>query len=648
MPNNQHQRLHQLLKQNFGHTQFRFNQLAVITTTLSGKDALAIMPTGGGKSICYQLPAIYHDQQITVVISPLISLMHDQVLSLQECGVTATFLNSTQDFRQQQQVKQKIMNGEIRLLYLSPESALTQNMIDFLTQLQTQSKLNLALIAIDEAHCVSQWGHEFRRDYMRLGELRDHFPQTPMLALTATADERTRIDIAKQLHLKKDSATFISSFDRPNIRYQIHEREEELSQLDNFIREHHYQQCGIVYCLSRKKVERIADELVALGYRALPYHAGMSSEARQRTQTAFNQEESIVIVATIAFGMGIDRPDVRYVAHLDLPKSVESYYQETGRAGRDGAPASAWMVYGLQDVMKLSQMLETTDADQSYKKRARSKLDSMLALCEMVNCRRQFLLSYFGEQGTSCDCNNCDNCLQPAERVDATEDAKKILSTIYRTGEFFGAGHIVDVLRGSKSEKVIARNHHQLSVYGIGKKRPKTHWNMVIRQLLNQKYLEIKNWEYRSLGLTTLSGRLLKNNEAFQLRQLKREDRKDSPNAKKKRHHHDNHHHNNHHANNSDNHSTGQEQTKKHHFTNDQLMAAHQQVDLYEQLRILRLELAKKQSIAPFMIFSNRSLHDMCLLLPRDRSDFLMVNGVGERKCQLYGDRFLAIIAEHL
>lgn len=594
-------KLLKILKKTFGYDSFRLRQKEIIDSVLDGRDTLAIMPTGGGKSLCYQVPALYCEG-VTLVISPLISLMQDQVMNLEEYDVPAVYLNSAQSFNEFLATKDCIRAGEIKMIYLSPEGVLSPAMLSFLGELE------ISLIAIDEAHCVSQWGHEFRRDYTRLGELKEYFKDIPTLALTATADERTRADIARQLRLD-DPALFLSSFDRPNIRYMILERKDELAQLEEFIRTNHQDETGIVYCLSRAKVERVANELQNRGLPALPYHAGMPPAERQRVSERFNKESHLIVVATIAFGMGIDRPDVRFVAHLDLPKSIESYYQETGRAGRDGLPSNTWMMYGLQDVVKLSQMLENTEASEAYKKVARGKLDSMLGLCESVKCRRQYLLGYFGENLNE-PCGNCDSCLEPPTLWDATVDAQKLLSTIYRTGQTFGPTHVIDVLRGSKSNKVTEKGHQDLSVYGIGKDRPKDHWNSILRQLLSLDYVFIKNWDYRSLALTEKARDILTNKVKLELR--RREVITSEKFAREKK--------------------------------STDISEMHQHPELFERLRALRAEIAKEKSVPPYVVFSDKSLHDMCALLPRTDDEFLLVHGVGQSKLQNYGREFLGEI----
>lgn len=590
-----------ILKITFGHESFRFNQAQIIDCLVDRRDCLAIMPTGGGKSLCYQIPALHLDG-VTLVISPLISLMQDQVMNLAQYDVPACFLNSSQSLHERVKSEQRILSGEIKIVYISPEGLFSGDTKNFLSQ------LNISLIAIDEAHCVSQWGHEFRPDYTRLGELKKQFKETPFIALTATADEKTREDICQQLKLNRPEI-FVSSFDRPNIKYNICERGDEIKQLDSFIREFHPGETGIVYCLSRKKVEKVTQDLSQLGHYAVAYHAGLSKELRVKNQKLFNSEEGIIVVATVAFGMGIDRPDVRFVAHLDLPKNIEGYYQETGRAGRDGQAASAWMIYGLEDVVKNAQMIESTDANSSYKKIARFKLDSMLSLCETVECRRNELLKYFGENRSE-NCGHCDSCLEPAKTWNATEEAQKILSTIYRTGQIYGANYIIDLLRGSKNAKILERGHDQLSVYGIGKDRSKTVWNSILRQLLHKKFIFIKDWEYRSLALAPESKDILTGKRELFLREFKE---KIKLTAQKR----------------------SLEATKE-----------HGQDNLFEQLRQLRLKLATEQNVPPYIIFNDKTLHEMCLFLPKTKDIFLMINGVGQSKYEKYGNIFMEKISQ--
>ncbi|MFZ2990279.1 DNA helicase RecQ, partial [Ideonella sp.] len=478
--------LHEVLHQVFGYSAFRGHQAAIIETVCTGGDALVLMPTGGGKSLCYQVPAIARHRAglgVTVVVSPLIALMHDQVGALDEAGVPAAFLNSSLDLAGVQHVERELLSGRLVMLYAAPERITNPRFLAMLDSLHERGKLSL--FAIDEAHCVSQWGHDFREEYLQLGVLAERFAGVPRIALTATADEHTRADIIHRLSLEQ-ARPFISSFDRPNIRYTIVEKDNARAQLLRFIRDEHEGDAGIVYCQSRKKVDETADWLNAEGLSALPYHAGLDADVRRRHQDRFLREDGVVMVATVAFGMGIDKPDVRFVAHLDLPKNIEGYYQETGRAGRDGEPADAWMTYGLADVVNQRRMIDESTAGDEFKRLQVGKLDALLAMAESLDCRRVRLLAYFAED--SQPCGNCDNCLHPPARWDATEAARKALSCIYRchqhSGFGFGAGHLIDVLRGKSTDKTRQRGHERLSTFGIGADLSETQWRGVIRQLI--------------------------------------------------------------------------------------------------------------------------------------------------------------------
>ena len=493
-----------LLNDIFGYPAFRGQQQDIIAHLAAGGDSLVLMPTGGGKSLCYQIPALLRPG-VGIVVSPLIALMHDQVMALRESGVNAAVLNSSLSQEDAAEVERGLLQGAFDLLYVAPERALTARFQQVLERVQRGP--GIALFAIDEAHCVSQWGHDFRPEYIQLSILHERFPEVPRIALTATADALTRSEIITRLKLD-DAPVFISSFDRPNIRYQIVEKNQAREQLFEFIRSGHQGDAGIVYCLSRKKVEETAAWLASQGIRALPYHAGMAANERQRHQETFLREEGVVMVATIAFGMGIDKPDVRFVAHLDLPKSIEGYYQETGRAGRDGQPADAWMAYGLGDVVQLQRMIEQSDADEQYKRVSSNKLDALLALCESITCRRVQLLDYFGEG--SQPCGNCDVCLEPPQTWDGTVAAKKALSAVYRTGQRFGAGHLVDVLLGRQTERVQQWRHDQLSVFGIGTELDEKQWRGVFRQIVGMRLLAVDHDSFGALRLCDASRAVLK------------------------------------------------------------------------------------------------------------------------------------------
>ena len=594
----------QLLHTLFGYERFRGLQAEIIDQVLAGGDALVLMPTGGGKSLCYQIPAILRPGT-GVVISPLIALMQDQVSALLQLGVNAAFLNSSLDGETQREVERRFLSGELDLLYVAPERLLTDRFLARLDQAR------ISLFAIDEAHCVSQWGHDFRADYWQLSLLHERFPRIPRIALTATADVRTRLEIVERLGLQ-EAKLFCGGFDRPNIRYSVGLKQNPRQQLLDFIRREHVGDAGIVYCLSRKKVEETADWLCAKGLRALPYHAGLPAHVRQENQRRFLLEDGMIVVATIAFGMGIDKPNVRFVAHLDLPKSLEAYYQETGRAGRDGLAANAWMVYGLQDVITLRSMVEASEADEIHKRVERHKLDAMLGYCELTSCRRQTLLNYFGDQLEN-PCGNCDNCLEPVQTWDATEAARKALSCVYRTGQRFGAHHVIDVLLGKTTEKTRNFRHDRLSTFGIGKDLSDKQWLSVFRQLVTQGFLTV-DWEaHGAVRLNESCRAILRGGQSLFLRQ----DAKPKAKITKE----------------SRGSAVG--------------LAAPPDEKLFQALRALRRRLADEQNVPPYIILHDAALMEMVQHRPRNRNELSQIAGIGERKLELYGDQFLSVIHEH-
>jgi ATP-dependent DNA helicase RecQ len=594
-----------ILRTVFGYSQFRAPQAEVIDTLMHGGDALVLMPTGGGKSLCFQIPAIALPGT-GLVISPLIALMQDQVTALKQAGVRAAYLNSTLDAETARAIEQQLLNGELDLLYVSPERLMLERTLNLL------ARAKIALFAIDEAHCVSQWGHDFRPEYMQLSVLHERFPHIPRIALTATADEPTRREIIARLGLGK-ARVFISSFDRPNIRYRIAQGGGSArEQLLRFLRAEHAGDAGIVYCLSRKRVEEIADYLASQGLEALPYHAGLTPEVRSRNQTRFINEEGVIIVATIAFGMGIDKPNVRFVAHLNLPKSIEAYYQETGRAGRDGLPANAWMAYGLQDVITLRQMLESSESDDARKRVERHKLDAMLGLCEITTCRRQALLAYFADPLPQ-PCGNCDTCLEPPQTWDATEPAQKALSCVHRTGQRFGVNYLVDVLLGKPDERIQRFGHDRLSTFGIGKDLSQQEWRGIFRQLISRGLLAVDIEGHGALQLTDACRSVLRAEERLMLRREIKPEKKPRKVATRAR-------------------TT---------FTGETDSA------LWEALRARRLKLAKAQGVPPYVVFHDATLAAMAERRPQSLDEFSEISGVGERKLAAYGAEFLEVILEH-
>lgn len=589
----------EILNKVFGYDDFRFNQRSAVQSVLDGKDTFVLMPTGGGKSLCYQIPMLTLDG-LGLVISPLISLMFNQVNALKVNGVSAKYLNSTLSPEEYNEVLSSCRSGDTKILYVSPEGLRSPRIVDFL------QSVKLSLIAVDEAHCVSQWGHEFRPDYRELSSLKENFPGTPLIALTATADEKVRKDIVHQLRFESP-LDLVSSFDRPNIKYQIKPREKGIDQLTKFISDNHENECGIIYCQSRNKVESTANKLQTLGLNAHAYHAGLPDEERARVQTLFEGSDSIIIVATIAFGMGIDKPDVRYVCHMGLPKNIESYYQETGRAGRDGNSANAWMIYGLDDLIRNKQFLERSDASGEYKEIANSKIESMLSLCELTSCRRKFLLNYFDETSVE-DCGNCDCCHNEVLEVDATLEAKKALSAVFRTGQRFGVNYLIEVLQGKVTPKVLKNVHEELSVFGIGKDKNEKYWRRLYRNLIFRKYLVYASLEYKTLKLDQTASEVLKGEIDFSV--LKVEDTK--PLRKKKA---------------------------------SSIELNDLDLVLFEELRDLRKDLALELDIPPYLVFPDKTLIEMSSSRPKNQIEMLAVNGVGEKKFERFGANFLEKIS---
>ncbi|MDA9951185.1 DNA helicase RecQ [Oligoflexaceae bacterium] len=593
-----------ILNRVFGYPSFRGEQESIIDHVVGGGSALVLMPTGGGKSLCYQIPALVRPGT-AVVISPLIALMQNQVSALKEYGVRAEFLNSSLNADEQRRVEGQFLAGELDLLYLAPERLMSDYM------LETLEKSDVSLFAIDEAHCVSQWGHDFRKEYLQLSILAERFPGVPRLALTATADERTRSEIVSKLSL--NGPVYISDFDRPNIQYRIAAKDTPKNQLLHFLKTEHDGDSGIVYCMTRKKTEDFAKFLNKNNINAYAYHAGMSHEHRTSVQDKFLGESSIVIVATIAFGMGIDKPDVRFVAHVDLSKNIEAYYQETGRAGRDGEPATAWMVYGFQDVVLLRQMLERSDSDEIHKRVEQAKLNSFLGLCEGTGCRRQLLLQYFGQVHDG-SCGNCDLCINPVKTFDGTVAAQKVLSAVYRTGQRFGANYLIDLLIGKENERMVKFGHQNLPTFGVGGEFNDVQWKSIIRQLIAFNFIAVDEERFGGLRLSPLAGGVLKGETTVSLH----EDILHQKASKKKR----------------------AKASLSYEFDSSEN-------PVFQKLRELRKTLAKKAGIPSYMIFHDAALKEMAQVKPKSLDEFSEISGVGEKKLAKYGAAFLEVVASN-
>lgn len=596
-----HNKALEILQKTFGYERFRPLQATVIDSLIAGQDNFVLMPTGGGKSLCYQVPALAREG-VAIVVSPLISLMQDQVQALRANGVAAAFYNSALSDVEARQTLAQLHNQQLDLLYIAPERLMSET---FLARLTT---IKLALFAIDEAHCVSQWGHDFRPEYLQLGQLRQQFPSVPIIALTATADKQTRQDILNRLQLTHANV-HVASFNRPNIHYTILEKQKPFQQLLNFLkpRAHTF---GIIYCLSRKRVEELATRLQASGYNALPYHAGLSTKQRQTAQTAFQRDDVNIIVATIAFGMGIDKPNVRFVVHYDLPKHIEGYYQETGRAGRDGLPAEALLLYGLGDIAIVKSLIETNQ-NLEQKRIELHKLNLMAAFAEAQTCRRRVLLNYFNELFPE-DCGNCDICANPPETYDGTRDAQKALSCVYRVGQRYGVSYVIDVLRGKEDERIQRLRHHQLSTFGIGKDLSQEEWHSVFRQLIHLGYLEQDIANYSVLRLTEQARPVLRQEKTLILTKPRNK------------------------------------QTTKKLQRKTMTLPSNCDSVLFEKLRRLRKQLAEKASVAPFIIFSDATLTEMATVLPINEISLFAISGVGQKKLESYGKVFLGIIKEHI
>lgn len=606
-------KIHQVLLNVFGFEKFRGVQETIVQHIVQGGDALVLMPTGAGKSICYQIPSLVRSG-VGVVVSPLIALMQNQVDALKQLGVRAAFLNSSLDFDTAQLVTRQLLSGQIDLIYVAPERLLNTNFLSLLDRLNADSKI--ALFAIDEAHCVSQWGHDFRPEYRQLTVLRERYPKVPRVALTATADAPTRAEIIERLSLES-AQQFVSSFDRPNIRYRVLQKDRIKDQLETFLEAEHPQDSGIIYCLSRRSVDETAQWLKDRGWDAMPYHAGLSSQVRDFNQGRFLREEGVIMVATVAFGMGIDKPNVRFVAHLDLPKSMEGYYQETGRAGRDGLPANAWMAYGFGDVVSLRQMVDSGEASEERKRVERQKLNALLGYCESITCRHQSILRYFGEDHPG-GCGHCDNCLEPVSTWLATREVQKALSCVYRTGQRFGVTHLIDVLLGKETNKVKEFQHDRVSTFGIGKELSQGQWNSVYRQLVAAGYLNADIALYGGLQLVNdMALPILRGEKEIWLR-------RDAGKTKSQI-------------------AKGASSKKSNHE-----VASSAEEKLFIALKAQRTELAREQGVPPYVIFHDSTLLEMMKQTPTTLAQFERLSGVGQAKLEKYGQQFIQVIKSSL
>ncbi len=596
-----------ILKTYFGYDSVYVYQEEIIQNVIAGEDAFVLMPTGGGKSLCYQIPAMICPG-VGIIISPLIALMQDQVDALRQLGIRADFINSTLSIKEIRSIEQRMISGDMDLLYVAPERLTTSNFLRVL------ERTNIALFAIDEAHCVSQWGHDFRPEYLELSILPEQFPEIPRIALTATADSVTRRDILLKLNLEK-AKQYISSFDRPNIFYRVAIKQNAKNQLEFFLKTEHQGDSGIVYCLTRKKVEAVSKWLSERGYKALPYHAGLDDSMRLKHQRKFLNEENVIIVATIAFGMGIDKPDVRFVAHLDLPKNVESYYQETGRAGRDGKRANAWLAYGLSDIVAIGKILDNSNGSEEFKRIQRQRLQAILGYCETVSCRRQVLLNYFGESYSK-PCGNCDNCIEKVKEWDGTIAAQKAMSCVYRTGQRFGAQYLIDVLLGKDNERIRRFRHDKISTFGIGGELNEMEWKSVFRQLIAAGHIKVDMTGHGGFSLSETGFSALKKKENISLRKdLLRVDK-----IQRK---------------------TPEPQRVKS-FKNEY------SEELWNDLRSLRLEIARNDELPPYIIFHDKTLAEMVSLLPQSLDEMSGIHGVGQKKLENYGQQFLDIVINHI